>query len=87
MLTKITGTVECFITAAGGSFVEVKSSTSSMRESFVLFFASHGGASLVSAMWSSTLSAARASGKPVTIQHDEGSSQIVSVTIGDNPLI
>ena len=40
MLTKITGTVECFITAAGGSFVEVKSSTSAMRESFVLFFAS-----------------------------------------------
>jgi hypothetical protein len=38
-------------------------------------------------MWSSTLAAARACGKPVTIQHDEGSSQIVSVTIGDNPLI
>jgi hypothetical protein len=38
-------------------------------------------------MWAATLAAARANGKTVTIQHDEGSSRIGSVMIGDSPVI
>jgi len=66
----------------------VKSSTTAEREIFVLFFASQGGgATPVSAMWAATLAAARANGKTVTIQHDDGSSRIGSLMIGDSPNI
>jgi hypothetical protein len=87
MLIEFTGTVECFITSAGASFVEMKSATTAERELFVLFFATQGGATSVSAMWAAILSAARANGKTVTIQHDDGSSRIGSVMIGDRPVI
>ena len=87
MLIEFTGTVECFITSAGSSFVEVKNSTTAERELFVLFYASQGGATSVSAMWAATLAAARASGQTVTIKHDEGSSRIRSLMIGKSALI
>jgi hypothetical protein len=87
MLIEFTGTVECFTTSDGASFVYVKSSTTAERELFVLFYASQGGATSVTAMWAAILSAARASGQPVTIKHDDSTSRIGSLTIGAGPFI
>ena len=87
MLIEFVGTVECLATSDGASFVEVKSSTTGQRELFVLFYASQGGATSVSAMWAATLVAARVSGQTVTIKHDEGSSRIGSLMIGKSAII
>ena len=65
----------------------MKSSTSAARELFVLFYASQGGATSVTAMWAATLAAARATGKTVTIKHDDSSSRIGSLMIGDSSVI
>jgi len=81
-----TGLVECFVAAAGGSFVQVKNSASGVSELFVLYFKPAEPSSL-SAMWAAMISAARANGKTVSIVHAETSGQIGSLTIGDNPFI